>query len=52
MHQNIIESDLESLGGCFKVKTIHVNYDFLTLLSQPSLPGKHLKINVKCVNVQ
>ena len=29
-----------------QVKTIHVNYDFLTLLSQPSLSGKHLKIDV------
>ena len=41
-HQNIIESVLESLGGCFKVKTIRVNYDFLTLFSQPSLYPKSI----------
>ena len=44
-HPNIIESVLESLGGCFKVKTIRVNYDFLTLFSQPSLSEKHLKFS-------
>ena len=33
------ESFLENLGGCFKVKNIHVNYDFLTLLSL----GKYLE---------
>ena len=43
-HQNIIESVWAAVSS--KVKTIHVNYDFLTLLSQPSLSGKHLKIDV------